>query len=173
MSLSREKPLKERKNKSQDKREMLALRALGERLVVLGVAELEKIPIDKVLFEAVVAAKKFKRSALKRQYKFIEGLLRGADAKAIRHALDEVARPHQEATKAFHEVERWRDALLAGDEGLLDELLIRLAHADRQRLRQLVRNAHKEQALNKPLKSARLLFQYLSELQQTERSSDI
>jgi ribosome-associated protein len=172
MNLSKEKPLKERKNKSQDKREMLALRALGERLVVLGGAELERMPIDKVLFEAVVAAKKFKRSALKRQHKFIEGLLRGTDTEAILRALDEMAKPHQEATEAFHEVERWRDALLAGDEGLLDELLTQFVQADRQRLRQFVRNAHKEQRLNKSPKSARLLFQYLSELQQAGRSSD-
>lgn len=157
---------KERKNKALEKREMLALRLLGERLVALGNSELDAMPLPQPLRAAVGAAKKYKRSALKRQYKYIEGLMRDVDADAIRQALDEAARPHREAVQSFHEVEQWRDRLLAGDEALLDELLSRFENADRQRLRQLVRNARKEREINKPPKSARLLFGYLSELQQ-------
>ena len=37
---------------------------------------------------------------------------------------------------------------------------------ERQYVGQLIRNAKKEQTQNKPPKSARLLFKYLSELQQ-------
>jgi ribosome-associated protein len=157
---------KERKNKSQDKREMLSLRLLGERLVALGHAELETMPLTAPLRTAVNAAKKFKRSALKRQYKYIEGLIRDLDADAIRQALDEADRPHREEVRAHHEVEQWRDGLLAGDDGLLDDLVNRFEQVDRQRIRQWVRNAKKEQDLNKPPKSARLLFKYLTELQQ-------
>jgi len=38
--------------------------------------------------------------------------------------------------------------------------------ADRQQLRQLVRNANKESQQNKPPKASRLLFKYLKELQE-------
>jgi ribosome-associated protein len=170
-SVRKEKPLKERKNKSQEKREMLALRVLGERLVALSSTELEKIDLAQTVHDAVIAARKFKHSALKRQYKRIEGLLREADdVDAIHLALNEIARPKKKAVEALHEVEQWRDRLLAGDEPLLNELLSQFALADRQRLRQFTRNALKEQAQSKPPKSARLLFQYLSELQQAENT---
>lgn len=166
-------PPKERKNKSQEKRRMLALRALGERLVALGNSELEVMPLPQPLRDAVDAARKYKRTALQRQYKYIEGLMRDVDVDAIRQALDKQARPHREAVQVFHEVEQWRDRLLAGDDALLDDLPIRFEHADRQRLRQLVRNARKERETDKPPKSARLLFAYLSELQQTADSDGV
>ncbi len=150
---------------------MLALRALGERLVALSMAELERVPLTQPVRDAVIVAKKFKHTALKRQFKFIEGLLReGDDADAVRLALDQIAKPKQKAVAAFHEAEQWRDSLLAGDESVLDELLGRYTFADRQRLRQLMRNATKEEKLGKPPKSARLLFQYLAELQLTENT---
>ena len=170
-AVRKEKPLKERKNKSLEKREMLALRALGERLVALGSAELERFSLGQPLHGAVTAAKKFKHTALKRQYKYIESILRETDdVDTIRLALDEIAKPKRKAVEKFHEIEQWRDRLLAGDESALDELLGRFALADRQRLRQLMRNATKEQERNKPPKSARLLFQYLSELQQMKNA---
>ena len=171
MRKDKDKPLKERKNKSLEKREMLALRSLGERLVALGSAELERISLVAPLHHAVTAAKKFKHTALKRQYKHIEGLLRETDdVDAIRLALDEITKPKRKAVEKFHKVEQWRDRLLAGDESVLDEFLGRFVLADRQRLRQLMRNAAKEQERNKPPKSARLLFQYLSDLQQMENT---
>ena len=170
-SVRKDKPLIERKNKSLEKREMLALRALGERLVALSSSELHRIPLAQPLYQAVTAAKKFKHTAPKRQFKYIEGLLRDSDdVDAIRLALDEIAKPKQQAVERLHQVEQWRDRLLAGDVSALDELLGRFALADRQRLRQLMRNAAKEHEHNKPPKSARLLFQYLSELQQTENT---
>ena len=66
---------------------------------------------------------------------------------------------------AFHRLEQWRDQLLAGDNAVLDTLLNEFDVVDFQYLRQLVRNAAKEKKNNKPPKSARLLFQYLKELQ--------
>ena len=155
----------ERKSKSQIKREMQALRDLGKQLIELPESKLDKIPLPDRLREAVLAAKRFKREALRRQIQHIGVLIREVDADVIHRALDSLARPHREEVQAFHEVERWRDALIDGDNALLEELAKRFEMADRQQMRQLVRNAIKERERNKPPKSARALFQYLSDLQ--------
>ena len=87
------------------------------------------------------------------------------DEASIRTALNELQQPHIEEVDAFHEVERWRDQLLRDDYDLLDELVNRFVNVDRQHVRQLIRNARKEQKQNKPPKSARLLFKYLIDIQ--------
>ena len=51
----------ERKSKSQIKREMQALRDLGQRLVETPTTKLDKVPISEELRDAVIAAKGFKR----------------------------------------------------------------------------------------------------------------
>jgi ribosome-associated protein len=68
------------------------------------------------------------------------------------------------AVREHHTVERWRDKLVAGGNEALTELLKERPHADRQQLRQLLRNAQKEAEANKPPKSSRLLYRYLKEL---------
>ena len=155
---------KERKSKSQIKREMQALRDLGKQLIELPKPSLDKIPLTDQLQDAVLAAKEFKREALRRQIQHIGVLMRDVDVDAIRVALDSLARPHRKEVRAFHEVEEWRDALIDGDNALLEELANRFEAADRQHLRQLVRNAIKERERGKPPKSARTLFRYLSDL---------
>lgn len=150
----------EEKSKSQTKRELHALQDLGELLVELPVKQLQQLPLSEPLRQAVLEAKTFSRRALQRQIKYIGRLLPREDVDAIRRALEGAQQPHREQVRAFHETEQWRDRLLAGDEELLNELVERF-DADRQHLRQLVRNAQKEQAQNKSPRSARMLFQYL------------
>ena len=158
----------ERKSKSQIKREMQVLRDLGKQLIVLPETSLQKIPMTDQLREAVLAAKGFKREALRRQIQHIGGLMREVDVDAISRALEGLARPHREEVQAFHEIEQWRDALIEGDNSLLEELANRFEAADRQYLRQLARNARKEREQNRPPKSARTLFRYLSDLRSEE-----
>lgn len=153
------------KSKSQVKREMHELHALGKQLVELPESHFLEIPVSDKLREAVVAAKKMKLAALKRQLKFISGLMQDEDDVAIRAALEKLKRPHKQQVEQFHEVEKWRDSLLEGDQDLITELANKFDNFERQRVGQLIRNAKKEQANNKPPKSARLLFKYLSELQ--------
>ncbi len=154
----------EKKSKSQVKREMQALRDLGKDLIELPETSLGKLSLSERVHDAVVAAKGFKREALRRQIQHIGVLLRDEDIELIRRQLDGVAKPHREAVQAFHQIEQWRDALIAGDLNLLEELIIRFQGIDRQHLRQLIRNARRERDANKPPKSARLLFKYLSNL---------
>jgi len=152
------------KSKSQIKRELLALQHLGRELVELPAKALQKIPLSDPIRQEILAAKNMKMGALQRQIKHIGAMMQDEDADRIRVALLALRQPHQQAIQVFHEVERWRDALLAGDEHILDQLSIRFPNIDHQHLRQLIRNASKEQRLNKSPRSARALFQYLKDL---------
>lgn len=152
------------KSKSQVKRELLALHDLGRELVDLPARALRQIPMSEAMREAISDAKHLKMEALRRQLKHIGKLIRDEDAEAIQVALAALSKPHAEQVTIFHEVESWRDRLLAGDAVVLDELSQRFAELDRQHLGQLVRNAKKEVALARPPKSSRALFRYLKTL---------
>ncbi len=161
--------LTERKSKSQIKREMGELRELGAQLVGLSDSTLKVIPLSEKLLEAVRVAKGFKREARRRQLQYIGVLLRDMDEGAIRWALDNLSRPHREEVQGLHEVERWRDDLVEGDSKLLNDLVGRFKDANRQHLRQLVRNAIKEREQGKTPKSSRTLYRYLFELRSGNR----
>jgi len=75
------------KSKSQIKRELHELQALGKQLVELSPRQLLNMPLSDELREAVIAAKSIKHGALNRQLKYIGGFLRREDAAAIRMAL--------------------------------------------------------------------------------------
>jgi ribosome-associated protein len=152
------------KSRSQVKREVLELKDLGKELAALPEKALRKLPLSESFLDAILDAQRFSRGALQRQLRYIAGLVPNEDVEAIRKALDELRQPHYRQVREFQQLEQWRDRLLAGDEALLSELAERFVQLDRQHLRQLVRNALREREQNKPPKSARALFQYLSEL---------
>lgn len=154
----------EPKSRSQLKREFQELKELGKRLCELAQGPLRRLPLSEELRTAVLASRSMKRAALQRQYKFITSLLANDDADAIRAALKRSVRPQAEDLAAFHEIELWRDRLLADEEGALAAFIEQYPACDRSRLGQLLRNARKEHGLDQPPKSARKLFRYLKEL---------
>lgn len=160
------------KSKTQIKREVLELKDLGKQLVELPEKALQKLPLSESFREAILDARRFSRGALQRQLRFIAGMVPGEDVDAIRKALEELRQPHHRQVREFQQLEQWRDRLLAGDEDLLNELAQRFPQADRQHLRQLTRNALREREQHKPPKSARALFQYLSELNSSSQSEE-
>ena len=155
------------KSKSQIKREFHDLQALGKQLVELPQKQFVDIPVSDILREAVVAAKTLKHGAIRRQLQYIGKLMVMEDEALIRSALYKLQQPHKDDVKAFHQLEQWRDQLLQGDQLLLEDLTNKFDKFDRQYARQLIRNAKKEQELNKPPKSERLLFKYLTGMQGT------
>ena len=88
-----------------------------------------------------------------------------AALEAIRDAMSKDGDAARKETAALHRVEALRDALLGLDgDAAMTELLAEHPHADRQRLRQLVRNTHEERKRNKPPHAFRELFRELKEL---------
>lgn len=151
------------KSKTQLKSESLALQKLGKELVDLGAAALSKIPMDEELEEAVMLARRInrKKEGFKRQLQFIGKLMRSRDVSPIEEALLALKTAHQQNTQAFHALERHRDAIVQHGDDAINALLSEHPHLDRQKLRQLARQATKEQQLDKPPKASREIFQYL------------
>lgn len=154
----------ERPSKGQQKRETEALRELAKQLIALPPARLAKVSLGEELRAEVVAAREFERGALARQLRYLIGLLREADAELIARELERLDQPQRAGARAFRQVEQWRDALVAGDDALLDELLARFPAADRKQLQQLTAGARVERAQGRPSKTARQLFRYLTGL---------
>jgi len=153
-------------SKSQIKRDLDALKDLGRELIALTPADLAKLPLDERVHEAVLKAQPLSKGALKRQTGFIGRLIADTDHQAIRTALAEMRQPHLQATQQFHQLETWRDRLLADDDTVMAELRDQFTDIDSQHLRQLVRNAQKEAKAEQPPKSARLIYKYLKQLGQ-------
>ncbi len=155
-----------RKSKSQIKREHLALQSLAKQLVALPEKQLERLALTEKLSKEILAAKTFKKTALKRQFQYLGALLYSepVDALQIQEQLEKINLPNQVKTQRLHQVESWRDRLIEGDDELLEELFNNHENIDRQQLRQTVRNAQREKSKDQPPKAKRQLFKLLMTL---------
>jgi len=154
-------------SKSQRKRDLAALRQLGQALLEFSDEELQQLGLPEALLDALRSARSISaRGAHKRQLQYIGKLLRDIDTAAISAAVEERGHQHDLHTRDFHQLESLRDRLIAGDDTALDDTMARFPLADRQHLRKLARQAHGEHEQHQPPRAARLLFRYLRELQE-------
>jgi ribosome-associated protein len=96
--------------------------------------------------------------------KYIAAQLHKIDVTPIREKLARLQNKSVHVAREHHIVERWRNRLITEGNEALTELLEAYPEADRQQIRQLIRNIQKEQAAAKPPKSFRQLYRYLREL---------
>lgn len=153
------------KSKSQIKREMVDLKKLGERLLDLRDDQLQTLT-DERLLEAIKEARKItKLNARKRHLQFIGKLMRDADLDAINLLLDQHDSQSRQSIVVQHKIERWREALMEGNEEILGEIYAQCPELDHQHLRQLTRLAIREAASPQPaMTHSRKLFRYLREI---------
>lgn len=154
-----------RPNKTQLKRDMADLFALGEEISELSAVQIETLELPEVIHKAVteVAGMPLK-GARKRLLKYIATQLHKIDITQIREKLARVKSKSAHAVREHHIAERWRDRLIVEGNKALTELLDEYPDADHQQLRQLIRSAQKEAETAKPPKSSRLLYRYLRNL---------
>lgn len=169
MNLAHEQPAPP--SKTQRKRAMHELQALGEELVQLAADRLGKIELPEDLRAALCAARSMARhdDARRRQLQYVGRLMRDVDAEPIRRALAALRGESAEEARRLHWLERLRADLLA-DEKTLHEIANTYPAADLQQLRSLRRAALLEQAQGKPPRSYRAIFRLLREL---ERADDV
>ena len=154
----------EKPSKTAVKRAMSELQALGAALVELSADRLGKVDLPDDLRAAVRDAQRFTRhEARRRQLQYIGKLMRSLDPAPIRAALDEINGVSAAATARLHALERLRTRILE-DEKAIGAIAAAHPQADLQHLRQLRRNALKEQELGKPPRAFRELFRVLREL---------
>lgn len=156
-------------SKSQLKRDMLALQELGERLVELPQARLDRVELPPQLLDAVLEARRITaRGGRRRQLQYIGRLMRDVDAAPIEAALARMDGTDRAATALLHQAERWRERLLDEGDAALAEFLDRHPGVDRQALRQIQRNARAERDGGKPPQHQRALFRMVSATLQAE-----
>src|SRR5687768_13033251 len=106
-------------SKTQRKREMIELQALGERLTELNDEQLAGLDLPEDLRDAVADSRRITRhEARRRHMQYIGRLMRSIDPEPIRAKLGEWDGQSTEATAALHRLERVRDALIADDAAL-------------------------------------------------------
>lgn len=103
-------------SKSEAKRRMLALQAVGEELVALPVETLRRFDLPERLFDAIVDAKRInpnKHGGVYRQMQYIGKLMRLVDAAPIIEKLNALKAPSRRETALHHLAEQWRTRLLS------------------------------------------------------------
>lgn len=163
-------------SRSEQRRAALDVLSLAQQLVALSAAQLAKLPIPEDVLPHIRETQRItSHVAHKRQLAFLAKQMRREDdatLDAIRDALDAGGEAGRRETALLHRVEGWRDRLLAEGDLALADLLVEHPGADRQHLRQLVRNAVEERNRNKPPHAARELFRELRELMADSSDSD-
>lgn len=152
-------------SRSEQRRVALDVLALAGTLMEKTPSELGKLPIDDALCEHVLDAKKISSPiARKRAMAFLAKQMRKEDDEvldAIRDALDANSEGSRRQVAEMHRAENWRTRLLEGGDDALAAFIDEHPEADRQRLRQLVRNAQEEAKRNKPPRAFRELYREL------------
>src|SRR5216684_1279473 len=154
----------EKPSKTERKRVMQELQALGERLIGLNSEQLAAIALPENLHEAVEQARRItKHEARRRHLQYIGRLMRDVDPEPIREKLRVWDGVSTEETARLHRIERWREELL-GNDGAIGALVHAHPGTDTQRLRALVRNAREERNAGRPPRAYRELFRALRDI---------
>ena len=156
-------------SKTRRKHAMHALQDLGERLSELPNDKLTQLELPEELAIAIRDYRRFNKwEARRRQMQYIGRLMRDIDAVPLEAQLDRWAGTTRAAVAGFHEVEGWRDRLLA-EPAALDALMAAHATIDRARIALLIDRAHAESASGRPPASSRLLFRELAKVFDAEQ----
>ncbi|MDA9368473.1 DUF615 domain-containing protein [Flavobacteriaceae bacterium] len=161
-------------SKSSRKRDMHALQLIGTRLTELSDSQLKKIPIEnESLLEAILLARKIKaHGGRRRQLQFIGKLMRNIDSQPIIDGLAELDGQHQASSARLHRLENIRDELLSKGDEYIEATMNFFPDAERNQLRQLIRQHQREVAAEKASSAPRKLFRYLRELDNAQRDTD-
>jgi ribosome-associated protein len=149
-------PLGERRDRNEASIERSALQAMVRRLEPLPKGALQRLPLGDELVEAILhLARLGAQSAHRRQVLRVITLLRDVDLEALEARLAG-ANPDAALERA---AERWRERLLEDEDEALHAYLEEHPSADRQQLRSLIRQSHKEGASAKNARTK--LFRFL------------
>lgn len=164
----------DRPSKSQRKREMTALQDLGAELIAEPRERVKRVPMPEDVRDAILECQQIKdHEGRRRQLQYVGKKMRSLtedEVALIRKTIDGWKAPSRAETAAMHAMERRRERLLASDDALT-ELRGQYPDLDVQHMRNLIRNARREQAENKPPKAYREIFQILKQLQSTANAN--
>ena len=152
-------------SKTQRKKECDAMQELGEKMIALNKEELAEIHMDDELRRAIEEAQRMKsHGALKRQKQYIGKVMRSLNDETLAEQLNRILHKHDIYSAEFKRMEKWRDSIIEEGDNGINTFIEHYPNADRNHLRQLVRNAVKEKKQNKPPASYRQIFKYIREV---------
>ena len=153
----------ELKSKSEIKREMHQMQDFAQKLVDMSKHQRSKIPLTEELLADMILAEKIKgkHEAVRRHVRHIAKVLMETDLEPIHHAIDVMNNKHQQETSKFVRLENIRDELIAGDNQTAEDLLTENVKMERQKLKQIIRQAKKEKRAEKVGKYTQELFAYI------------
>lgn len=145
-------------SKTQLKKQMIDLQALGETLAKLSNDQLSQLDLPEILRDAFEELSRVgKHEATRRHMQYIGKLMREVDPEPIRAQLERWESGTRANKAAFKASEQWRDRLINEDDAL-DRLMLTKPSMDRALLASLTQAAREEAKLSRPPKSARALF---------------
>ncbi|MDA1343746.1 MAG: DUF615 domain-containing protein [Proteobacteria bacterium] len=163
-----------RPNKTQIKKEIAELFALGENLSKLSPAQLNSMELPENIRKAISEVGDMPhKGARKRLLKYIAGQLHKIDVDPVQEKLDRILNKSVHSVREHHITEQWRDKLIHEGNEALTDLFDEQPTADLQHIRQLLRNFKKETETTKPPKSTRLLYRYLKTLFQFDADTEL
>jgi len=147
-------------SKSQQKKAMDRLQAIGEQLAELSANQLKKLPISEELREALLFLSTLKSNEAKRRHKQLIGkLMRHENEDALLQALNQRQQPNLE-----RQLSLWVERLMTQGENAVNEAVRQYPAAERYPMRQALRAALYEQEHNPTeTKAKQRLFTYLRE----------
>jgi len=133
-------------SKTKRKQQAHDLQSLGEDLVELPPKRLAATEMPEILRDAIAEYHRTRSfEGKRRQLQYIGKQMRFADEAPLREAVDAFKLGSAKDTLLLHEVERWRDELVADDEAST-RWAKEFPQSDQQRLRSLLRAARKDAA---------------------------
>jgi len=163
-----------RPNKTQLKKDIAELFALGETMSKLSPPQLNSLELPENIRKAISEVGDMPhKGARKRLLKYIAGQLHKIDIDPVQEKLDRIQNKSAHSVREHHITEHWRDKLIHEGNEALTELFDEQPIADLQQIRQLLRNIKKETETGKPPKSTRLLYRYLKTLFQFDADSEL
>ncbi len=165
----------EKPSKTRMKQQAHDLQALGEALVELPASRLANTVMPETLRDAIAEYRRTRSfEGKRRQLQYIGKQMRFADEAPLRAAVDGFKLGSAKDTLLLHEIERWRDELVADDDAAT-----RWAQtyplSDLQRLRSLLRAARKDVAAAPEQRNGRgyrELFQFIKPWLKAEINPD-
>lgn len=158
-----------RPSKTQRKKEMHELQALGEALVEMPDERLERLELPESLRDALREYHRTRsHEGRRRQMQYIGKLMRRVDPEPIREAIAEMRLGHAMDTLVLHQAEHWRAELIASEDAVT-RWIAEHPGCDVQQLRSLVRAARKDAAASPEQRNGRAyreLFQFIKPLLQ-------
>lgn len=148
-----------RESRSARKRVAENAQKVGQSLLEVPPETLERFDLPELLMEALADARRHKgHQASRRSLQRVGALMRELDVAAVERQLADWRAGGTRENARLEQVRRWRDALVNGERGALEDVLRSVPSLPRDEMEALVAGAQRERAGDHPPRNFRALY---------------